>query len=204
MKVKTFNFEDKALENKALEAHKRLYFYLNRAKLTLERLALLVKSPDNIPNTDLKEVERYKKWFGDFNASNVKEVTRIITEIHKKFEEEKICLYYATKEPGAEPNDFAYVEQDDIDQQILNIYLCNMFFRTKENTERFNTALGTILHELTHSIGKTDDVEIIDCNKKQTTCYGEELCTYLASFNSKLAIKNADNYEMYLETFRNM
>ena len=53
-------------------------------------------------------------------------------------------------------------------------------------------------------IGKTDDVEIIDCNKKQTTCYGEELCTYLASFNSKLAIKNADNYEMYLETFRNM
>ena len=42
------------------------------------------------------------------------------------------------------------------------------------------------------------------CNKKQTTCYGEELCTYLASFNSKLAIKNADNYEMYLETFRNM
>ena len=48
MKVKTFNFEDKALENKALEAHKRLYFYLNRAKLTLERLALLVKSPDNI------------------------------------------------------------------------------------------------------------------------------------------------------------
>ncbi|MFK2503410.1 hypothetical protein ACIXPB_14585 [Bacteroides fragilis] len=66
---------------------------------------MLVKSPDNIPNTDLKEVERYKKWFGDFNASNVKEVTRIITEIHKKFEEEKICLYYATKEPGAEPND---------------------------------------------------------------------------------------------------
>ena len=46
--------------------------------------------------------------------------------------------------------------------------------------------------------------QIIDCNKKQTTCYGEELCTYLASFNSKLAIKNADNYEMYLETFRNM
>ncbi len=108
------------------------------------------------------------------------------------------------KSLGAEPNDFAYVEQDDIDQQILNIYLCNMFFRTKENTERFNTALGTILHELTHLIGKTDDVEIIDCNKKQTTCYGEELCTYLASFNSKLAIKNADNYEMYLETFRNM
>ncbi|MFK2757974.1 hypothetical protein ACIXWW_17760 [Bacteroides fragilis] len=42
-----------------------------------------------------------------------------------------------------------------------------MFFRTKENTERFNTALGTILHELTHLIGKTDDVEIIDCNKNR-------------------------------------
>ena len=39
---------------------------------------------------------------------------------------------------------------------------------------------------------------------KLTPTYGEELCTYLASFNSKLAIKNADNYEMYLETFRNM
>ena len=87
-------------------------------------------------------------------------------------------------------NVYAFVTVDDIYKQHPKIHLGQAFFETDENNELFNTKLGTILHELTHIIGDTEDF-----------AYGENNCK---NMDKQLSIFNADSYEMYIESFRNM
>ena len=71
---------------------------------------------------------------------------------------------------------------------------------------------GTLVHELSHNICDTQDVEMPpasfaahpDWRKEDgqgVKCYFEEKCQWLANNVPDLAINNADNYDFYFESF---
>lgn len=188
MKAIFEQFGNQAAEQaKAEKAYERLYFYLNRAKLTLERLAAIEGKTPYIA-ADQKEINRFEVWFGTIEQydTHISHVKDLICAIHQRFEDDNIILYYDVCKKNKDC--FAFVECDDIYRRILKIHLCNEFFAT--NDDRCNTKLGTILHELTHLVGFTGDI-----------AYGEKDCR---NMNKTFSIFNADSYEMYLESFRNM
>lgn len=190
MKAIFNNFEGRAAEQSMAEkAHERLYFYLNRAKLTLDRLAAIEgKTPYTV--ADQKEIDRFETWFGSIkdHDTHISHVKNVIDAIHKRFEDDNIILVYDVKVENQ--GVYAFVTSDDIYKSKLMIHLCNEFFEPENPAERFDTRLGTILHELTHIIGFTEDF-----------VYGEDECRMMCK---ALTIFNADSYEMYIESFRNM
>lgn len=190
MKAILKDFQNKKTEQALAEkAHERLYFYLNRAKLTLDRLDTI---KNNVTHSvaDQKEIDRFETWFGSIKnyKTHIAHVKSVIDCIHKRFEDENIILVYDID--SEDKDTFAFVTVDDIYKQHLKIHLCQAFFDTDEDNELFNTKIGTILHELTHIIGDTEDF-----------AYGEDDCKKM---DKQLSIFNADSYEMYIESFRNM
>lgn len=192
MQATLVKFKDSSSEEKAREAHKKLYFYINMAKLNLEELKAIADRKGDLPVLNKRETDRFEKWFGKFDETRLKRVLGLICDIHNGYEDKKIVYEYKEDE---DEDTFAYVRTDEQTKpcRSYKIYLCQAFFNTDEEHERYDTALGTILHELTHLIGNTDDYE-----------YGEDDCIELAKSAPEKAVDNADSYEMYLESFRNM
>ncbi len=72
----------------------------------------------------------------------------------------------------------------------------------------FRTRYGVVIHEFTHIVLRTKDVEIdipkltIDGVKVSGRCYGAIACSELAAYDPALALTNADNYRLFAETCR--
>jgi Lysine-specific metallo-endopeptidase len=79
---------------------------------------------------------------------------------------------------------FAYVYFND----LAKMYLGLAFFNAPATG--YNSKLGTVIHELTHFwlTGNTNDIK-----------YGKADCLQLARTNPTSALKNADNYEYFVE-----
>lgn len=85
MKAILKNFQDqKTKQALAEKAHERLYFYLNRAKLTLDRLDTI---KNNVTHSvaDQKEIDRFETWFGSIKnyETHISHVKSVIDCIHK-------------------------------------------------------------------------------------------------------------------------
>ena len=72
------------------------------------------------------------------------------------------------------------------------IFLCKAF-NEAETLVGFDTKAGIVIHELSHALSYRDDVT-----------YGTESCKKLAKRKAKKAVKNADNYEYYVESAPNV
>jgi hypothetical protein len=78
----------------------------------------------------------------------------------------------------------------------------------KKSESDFRTRYGIVIHEFTHIVLKTEDVEIdipaltIDGTKVSGKCYGATACSELAAYDPEKALKNADNYRLLAETCR--
>ena len=72
------------------------------------------------------------------------------------------------------------------------IFLCKAF-NEAETLVGFDTKAGIVIHELSHALSYRDDVT-----------YGTESCKKLAKRKAKKAVKNADNYEYYVESAPNL
>ena len=83
--------------------------------------------------------------------------------------------------PGCKKTDYAYTYYDS-----SVVYFCNSYFSAP--TIGSNSKMGTVVHEMTHAVSDTDDME-----------YGEEDCQQLARDSPRDAINNADNYEYFAE-----
>lgn len=63
------------------------------------------------------------------------------------------------------------------------------------------TAHGTIIHELSHMVLNTDDVDATSIGVPGLKCYGPLLCQMLAAERPDLAMRNADSYRHFAESF---
>jgi peptidyl-Lys metalloendopeptidase len=82
---------------------------------------------------------------------------------------------------------------DNADDQT--VYLGNAFANSPMTGA--NSAPGVLAHEMSHfdSIGATDDVE----DAEGVTVYGEDRSAKLAEDDPDSALKNADNFEFFVE-----
>ena len=182
MKVIFENFDKKDEDKRQMAklAHDKLYFYLVKAKFTL--LEIRESVAHDIQGIPLLEKNKatFLKWF--ISLDNVNIVLNNISDIHRRFEDEDIILTKAS-----DPNAIAFVNADS---EKLRINLCEQFWELEENDERYDRALGTILHELSHLVCNTAD-----------HCYGVNDCQQLSA---ALSVENADSYEYYIEDLRRM
>ena len=182
MKVIFENFDngDEDKRQKAKLAHDKLYFYLVKAKFTLMGIRDGIASDIQGISLFEKEKATFLKWV--ISLDNVNIVLNNISNIQNRFEDEDVIL---TKTSDSEAIAFVH-----IDSNKLRIHLCDPFWKLEEKDQRYDRALGTILHELSHLVCKTVD-----------HCYGIENCKRLSASQS---VENADTYEYYIEDLRRM
>ena len=140
----------------------------------------------NIKNDNL-----YKKWFGVYNNENVaivKANLQVLNLMHAcstfTFHDKLQC---APDVYGYFWKNQNYNGQPCGTNHICNvIQLCTLFWNS--NLTGWNSKPGILVHELTHSSGGTEDL-----------CYGILHAQALAKNDSSKAVKNADNYEYYIE-----
>lgn len=155
----------------------------------------------------------YETWFGTWSQTRFATVFNTVKELHDALHLKPVVLYYRGKnaqgptdcpaEGGniAGENFFgaAWKPKDlppELDRKFTYIFLGKAFF--KSGMYANDSIAGVIIHELSHSICGTDDV-----NYKGEDTYGPDLCKRLATEKPDLAVFNADSYEYLCENFQN-
>lgn len=122
--------------------------------------------------------QRVTTWFGTSHVSDATKVFKQMGEILQKY---KITYIFGGKHCDSET--YAYTFKG-----TRKIYLCKRYARAK-TLSGFDNKMGIITHELSHALTHTDD-----------KVYGQSACKQLAKKASRVAVKNADNYEYFVET----
>ena len=122
----------------------------------------------------------YKTWFGRAYSGYMNTVQGNYLSIKSAMERYTFTLYFHG--PDCERDDYAYTYSG-----TTTVYFCSAYFSAP--TLGSNSKMGTIVHEMSHAVAYTDDIE-----------YGAEDCKALAKEYPSQAIKNADNYEYFSES----
>lgn len=138
------------------------------------------------------------KWFGNDSTNTINQVQQVIDR--SLFWSSTVVFYCLYQNDGSltEIEDtpkgalvvdfsgelFAYVDPSNIGHVTLGL----AFYRAPK--KGFNSKMGTIIHELTHFwlTGNTDDIE-----------YGRKDCLALAKKTPAKSLKNADNFQYFIE-----
>jgi hypothetical protein len=147
-------------------------------------------------------------WFGTVSASaRAKVRIRIVKAIQKLQSVKDDDFLTERKDTG-----YAYVNPGIVDHGKYEetIHLGQLFWGTDDKTRA-----GTLIHEVSHfvTVGDTDDVgvernraatdfpgKVVDPHDKTSYgAYGGTRATRLAAANPALALKNADNFEFFIE-----
>ena len=125
--------------------------------------------------------QRVKTWFGTTHVSEAIKVFKTMGEILGK---ERITYVFGGS--YCDRRTYAYTYQG-----TRKLYLCKLYEHAK-TISGFDSKMGILTHELSHALAYTDDLT-----------YGQSACKVLAREKPHLAVKNADNYEYYVETKQN-
>ena len=117
-------------------------------------------------------------WFGESHVSNAIKVFKKMVEILQK---DTVIYIYGGK--YCERDMFAYTFPG-----TRKIFLCKKYQKAPK-LAKFDSKMGILTHELSHAICRTRDI-----------VYGQSACKKLAKKASRRAVKNADNYEYFVET----
>ena len=129
--------------------------------------------------TDLKtNQKRAKTWFGE---NQVDSATSVFEKMEEILRDDRITYIFGGK--YCDKDTFAYTFHDS-----RKIYLCKSYEKANKNSG-LDTKVGILTHELSHALSKTDD-----------KVYGISACKKLAKKAPHKAVKNADNYEYFVET----
>lgn len=181
-----------------------------------ERARLLINSAylglAHATNAHSAERTIYTDWFGAYDANRLREVRRVVNAIHGALFLKPVVLYFrGNKVTGpsdcpAEVADLtpggyfgaAWKPQNlpnQLDEEYTYIFLGKAFF--KSGMYALDSIAGVIIHELSHSICGTDDVDF-----EGAKTYGVKRCKNLATKRPDLAVKNADCYEYLCEAYQ--
>jgi len=133
-------------------------------------------------NVNNRNAPAYRNFFGATNDAQHAFVRRIVTNIH--------AVPTANMNPTCgnaqcEANTYAFV----FPGRHYNIFVCPLFFRSV--VRGFDSIGGTLYHEMSHFtvIGGTTDI-----------VYSRNQAMDLARRNPAQAVRNADNYQYFVET----
>jgi hypothetical protein len=154
----------------------------------------------------------YETWFGTYDANRFSTVFNNIRALYDALFGKSLLLYYRGNDVSG-PSDCpaetdaltpggyfgaAWKPQNlpsSLDPNYTYIFLGKAFFTSGVYAQ--DSTGGVIIHELTHAICGTDDVQY-----KGYTTYGPDLCQQLAREKPQLAVHNADNYEYLCENYQ--
>ena len=123
----------------------------------------------------------YKEYFGSAAKDSVK---KFYQRIKNAMSTRRFRFEYHSGPIDGESSDnvYAYTHYGS-----TTIYLCRQYITAKD--EGYDTKYGTIVHEMTHAVDYTEDID-----------YGEENAEKLAKHDPSQAANNADNYEYFVES----
>jgi hypothetical protein len=124
----------------------------------------------------------YTTWFGNRYQGYMDSVKGVYFNIKSAMELYQFTMFFDGPQCTKIENIIAYTYKGS-----TTIYLCPLY-RQESDTKGPYSKLGTILHELTHAVAYTDDLE-----------YGPAQCAALAAREPYRAIQNADNYRLFSE-----
>lgn len=122
--------------------------------------------------------EMAKLWFGKSHVSSAINVFEKMAEVLQK---DTVTYVYGGQH--CERDMFAYTFHG-----TRKIFLCKEYQKAPK-LGKFDSKMGILTHELSHAICYTNDI-----------VYGQSACKKLAKKASRRAVKNADNYEYFVET----
>jgi hypothetical protein len=125
----------------------------------------------------------YKQWFGIFSHNNFSIVESNFSSIVNGMQNTQFT--YVLDGNECEDDDYGYTVTGS-----STIWLCAAFWTAGSNG--LNSQAGTIVHEHSHASAYTEDI-----------AYNLTSCKSLAMKSPHKAIRNADSYEYYCETFSN-
>lgn len=132
----------------------------------------------------------YRTWFGTFSQDRYQRVRAVLDGVRFKLNSANTLTAYCRVDPH-DPCDAV----GDIAATYVNArgdveaWFCTAFFALPARVG-FDTQAGTVVHELTHSIGHTTDIP---------GAYGVAGSQNLGTNRPSDAVENADNYEYYVE-----
>ena len=129
--------------------------------------------------TDLENNhERVKTWFG---VGRVSDAIKVFKTMGRILGRDRIKYVLGGKD--CDSNTFGYTYQG-----TRKIFLCKRY-ESAQTQSGFDNKVGILTHELSHALSHTDD-----------KIYGQSACKNLAQTAPRLAVKNADNYEYFVES----
>jgi uncharacterized Zn-binding protein involved in type VI secretion len=133
---------------------------------------------------------KFQKWFGKTDASAKATIKVRIEKIQTLLKTYSDANFQGA---GKENDNSTFAMVDPVDDQI--VYLANGF--TNSPMTGADSAPGVLAHEMSHfkTIGATNDVE----DAHGIKYYGTERSAELARQDPSLALKNADNFEYFIE-----
>ena len=136
---------------------------------------------------------RFKKWFGKTDEKTRKEMIKRMKKMQKLLKDYDRTNFSGWT-PNKDDNDYDFYAQVKPDYDN-NIELANRFATAKKGGA--NSRAGVVAHEMSHfkSVGDTDDVDSPDGQ----TAYGQKRSEALAKKTPDKAVKNADNFEYWIE-----
>lgn len=172
--VMGINFPSEDSFSDLVEAHKLAVKWFGAAIKTL-------------PNSKHKSLR--KRWFGDYDEDNYKQVLMYFRTCEAKVKEHFIYFFLP---PDLNRKDWlAHVDQSlyGKEQHFINIH--ELFFKKNPDIQ-----VLTLVHEITHDIMETKDVTF-DIKGKEYEAYGEDSCVELAKREPAEAAVNAESFACY-------
>lgn len=156
----------------------------------------------------------YKLFFGASLPARLARVVEVVTLMDLALNSSSVQFEYNIS-CGATTNAVAFTPtggwsaqsiQDLLKSGRFRVSLCPRFFTALPQNDRMaQSRTGTLLHELSHIVGNTNDIAQNHINGASiadapsgTTCYGRPLSRQLADGWSNLAVENAENYGFFL------
>ncbi|MFP6797688.1 MAG: M35 family metallo-endopeptidase [Pseudomonas sp.] len=132
----------------------------------------------------------YLSWFGTFEQDRYQRVRGVLDGVRFKLNSDSTMTAYCRIDPAAPCDDAGDIAATDARVRgDFNVWFCHDFFALHANVG-FDTQAGSVLHEMTHSIGNTEDIP---------GAYGTDGAGNLATQAPARAVDNADNYEFFVE-----
>ncbi|CAH3149455.1 unnamed protein product [Pocillopora meandrina] len=125
--------------------------------------------------------QRAKIWFG----KTFMKARKVFLDMKMKSAQTEMIYIFDGKHCKKSVFAYTYLGSQEI-------FLCKAF-NEAETLVGFDTKAGIVIHELSHALSYRDDVT-----------YGTDSCKKLAKRKAKKALKNADNYEYYVESAPNV
>ena len=123
----------------------------------------------------------YREWFGRHSMGREDKVRENLMKVKEAMEANEFT--YNLRGTDCEEGDYAYTYEG-----VTRIWICALFWDAPSTGVA--SKAGTLVHEHTHASAGVDDIR---------NQYGEEKCRRLAINKPDDAIRNADNYEFFVE-----